>query len=312
MPLKALMYHYVRPDDPKFPYFKHLHVEDFACQLQWLAENIGFADREAFLAAFRGGPLPKGVVLTFDDGFRDHHDHVLPELQKRGLWGFFFVPTGILDDGGMLDVHRVHMLLGRFPAAVVAARLKDIVSEDMLLNEKRHEFGQQTYTRQQADEDTLFVKRTLNYFLAHEHRKPVLDALMTHFFGDEEAELAAHLYMGEAELRALADAGMVVGSHSVSHRVMSRLPIDEQEREIRESFTTLEALLGKLTPRTFCYPYGGPHTFTGETEALLTRHGVDFSFAVKPEDITLEYLRQRHQALPRYDCNMFPHGQCRN
>ena len=311
MPLKSLMYHYVRPDRRDFPHFRHLHIDDFRRQLDWLAANGGFADRAAFLEALEGGPLPDGAVLTFDDGFADHHDFVLPELDRRGLWGIFYVPTGPLAGGGMLDVHRVHMLLGRFDAAVVAEHLRRQISPDMIDAEKQREFAEQTYRWQRNPDAVLFVKRTLNYFLLPAYRGPVLDALMARFFGEEEAALAEELYMTPARIRALREAGMIVGSHSVSHPVMSRLSTAEQEREIGASLAFLERLLGEPVV-TFCYPYGGRATFTRETEELLADRGVKFSFAVEPRDITIDDLRERPHALPRYDCNMFPHGTCRN
>ena len=311
MALKALMYHYVRSDREDLPYFKYLHIEDFRGQLDWLAASKGFADRETFMEALEGGPLPDGVVLTFDDGFADHHDHVLPELEKRGLWGIFYVPTGPLAGENMLDVHRVHLLLGRHDASIVAARLRHEISDDMIDQEKKEDFRKQTYMWQRNPDNVLYVKRMLNYFIRPEYRRAVLDELMRHFFGDEEKTLSAELYMKPAQVRALHEAGMIVGSHTVSHPVMSRLPMAEQEREIADSVAFLENLLEQRII-TFCYPYGGKATFTDITERLLTKHGIRFSFAVEPRDITANDLRAHPQALPRYDCNMFPHGQCRN
>ena len=312
MPLKAIMYHYVRLPRADLPHFKFLHAEDFAKQLDYFAQNFGFVHPKDLLAATQGKPLPEGVLLTFDDGFIDHYTFVLPELEKRAIAGFFFIPTQPVENGGMLPVHRVHHLLGRFDAGDVADRLRALVDDTMLDSKRADEFRQATYRHQNNSEETVFVKRMLNYFLAYEYRKPVLDALMAHYFGDEEQEIAEQLYMKPEHMRALAEAGMVVGSHSVTHPVMSRLSEEEQRSEIRHSFAFLEKLLGLLRPRTFCYPYGGPTTFTPRTEQLLAEEGVAFSFAVQPRDITADDLRQRPQALPRYDCNMFPHGQCRN
>ena len=309
--MKAVMYHYVRPEPEALPHFKYLHIEDFRLQLDYFAENYGFARHEDVLAAVEGAPLPKGILLTFDDGVKSHYQWVLPELLKRNIAGFFYVSTYPLMQGSLLPVHRVHLLLGRHDADIVASKLRSMIVDEMIDAEKQEEFEKITYLYQQNPQSVNFVKRMLNYFLAYEHRGPVLDALMAHFFGDEEAELAASFYMGPEELKALHEAGMVVGSHSVNHPVMSRLSREEQEREIADSFAWLEKVLGPLQPRTFCYPYGGSSTFTEETERLLSRHNVAFSFAVEPRDITAEDLRQRPQALPRYDCNMFPHGQCR-
>ena len=36
----------------------------------------------------------KNIILTFDDSFNEHHDFVLPELQKRGMKGVFGIITG--------------------------------------------------------------------------------------------------------------------------------------------------------------------------------------------------------------------------
>ncbi len=311
MPLKAIMYHYVRPEDQEFPYFKCLQVEDFVRQLDWFADNIGFAGKSEFLSALRGGPLPDGVVLTFDDGFKDHYEYVLPELKRRGLWGIFYIPTAPLRDGTLLNVHKTHLLLGRFDASDVAARLRQSIHDEMIDGRRWEEFRNSTYLWQQNHDDALYVKRMLNYFVSYKYRSFVLSELMDFFFGTHCGELARSFYMTQEQMKCLRDSGMLLGSHSVSHPVMSRLPIGEQEGEICDSFLALEEFLAPLQPRTFCYPYGGRHTFSKETETLLTRHGVLFSFAVEPAAIDLHHMRRRPQALPRYDCNMFPHGQCR-
>jgi len=311
MSLKAIMYHYVRPDREDLPNFRHLHVEDFCRQLDYFEATSGFADRDAFIAAFSGEEMPDGVILTFDDGFADHHDYVLHELEARRLWGIFYIPTAPLDSGEMLSVHRIHMLLGRHPASEVARKLKELLEEGMIEDDKREEFQERTYMWQQNPDDVLYVKRTLNYFLNPVWRKPLLDSMMKHFFGGEEMELARELYMTPDQIRALHDAGMIIGSHTCTHPVMSHLDKKNQEEEIRGAFGFLEGFLGPLKVRTFCYPYGGYHSFTQETEELLEENGCLFSFNVEPRDMTTQDILSRPQALPRYDCNMFPHGQCR-
>ena len=118
--------------------------------------------------------------------------------------------------------------------------------------------------------------------------------------------------MSASDLRAMTAAGMTIGSHAVSHPVMSKLSIEQQEEEIAKSFQHLEAMQVKLYPKTFCYPYGGFHTFSAATEKLLERYQCDFAFNVEARDIEPGDLTERKQALPRFDCNMFPHGACRN
>ncbi|MBE0547620.1 MAG: polysaccharide deacetylase family protein [Rubrivivax sp.] len=61
--------------------------------------------------------------------------------------------------------------------------------------------------------------------------------------------------MDAAELRALQDAGMEIGSHSASHRRMTELDPQAQLREAVASKSDLEDLLGTEV-HSFAYPYG--------------------------------------------------------
>lgn len=188
--------------------------------------------------------------------------------------------------------------------------LKKCIRSEMLTHDHVEEFRRLTYTRQKNTDETNLFKRTLNYYISTEWRESILDALMTEYFGCEDA-LVRDYYMPRDELKGLQDSGMIVGGHSVSHPVFSKLSVAEQKAEIDESFDFLDRSVGGLSLRTFCYPYGGFHSFTADTERLLTKAGCKFSFNVEPRAITDGDFRSRPQALPRFDCNMFPFGKAR-
>lgn len=305
--MKAIMYHYVRPSDPAMPYFRHLPLAAFKKQVSHFATEYGICSKAAFLESLETGMPTPGVVLTFDDGFRDHYQHVLPYLLEQGWWGIFYIPTRPYLTHKLLDVHRVHVLLGKHGGRVIYDALQDMVFEDMLSHAHIREFRTLTYINQNNDHCTNIVKRILNYYISYEYREKVIDDLMERFIPDE-GSLAGLFYMRPEEIRRLQAAGMVVGSHTVNHPVMSKLPRHRQEEEIRESFRFLDCVTGGLTVRTFCHPYGGFHSFTDETERLLQDHGCLFSVNVEPRDIDGCDLKNRPQALPRYDCNQFPFG----
>ncbi len=305
--MKAVMYHYVRPDASDAPWYYHLDVEDFRAQLDFFEDEYGFVDRDAFLASARGDTdPPDGVVLTFDDGLRDHYEWVFPELQHRGLWGIFYIPTGPYTKGTALNVHRVHALVGKYGGDEVLEPLLDMINEEMVPDARREEFHTETYQRQNNTESVTTVKRILNYFIAYEHREGVLDMLCEEFPAanlDPEA-----FYLRPTELREMQDAGMMLGSHSVSHRVFSKLSQPDQRDEIVASFDYLSTVLDSVDVRTFCYPYGGFHTFTDYTCTVLDNVDCLFSFNVESRDILPDDFRTQPQALPRYDCNEFRHG----
>lgn len=305
--MKALMYHYVRPERTDLPYFRYLHLEDFILQLDWLEESFGFVTREDFERSLQNHEPVEGAILTFDDGVADHYHYVLPELVRRGLWGAFYVPTGIHENRTLLDVHRIHLLIGRHGGATVLGTLTGMIEDHMLVDKDNVAFRTNTYRFQDNDEATNEAKRILNYYISYEHRAGVLARLFAMLMGDE-SDAFEGFYMSLDQVREMSAAGMVIGSHSVSHPVFSKLDGEQQWAEIDGSFSFLESALS-TTVETFCYPYGGFHNFTDETQRLLKQRGCRFAFNVEPRDIDALDLNEHPMALPRYDCNMLRHGR---
>ena len=302
------MYHYVRPPSDRLKDLKYLHIENFRRQLDWIATSLGFVNRETFFACVDQGRPTSGAILTFDDGLKDHFDFVLPELKARNLWGIFYVPTGAIEAGALLDVHRIHAILACHSGAAAMDAALRVIRDDMLRDSDVEEFRRRTYLRQINDEETVLFKRTFNYYIAPAFRTDVLKQLTDEFFGPGgECELAKLYYLDRSQIRRLHDEGMLIGSHTVTHPVMSRLSPDEQRWEIQVSFACLAEVIDAPI-RTYCHPYGGFQTFTQQTERLLEASGSLFAFNVERRDIEDADLMGHPQALPRYDCNYFPFG----
>ena len=57
------------------------------------------------------------ALLTFDDGFVDHYEHVFPALRSRGLGGIFFVAARrSATNPTLLNVHKTHFLFSQLGA----------------------------------------------------------------------------------------------------------------------------------------------------------------------------------------------------
>lgn len=85
----GLNYHWTPPE----------FAGDLDAHLAWLQSHYTCLDHEALEAHFIGAlPLSKpGMVLCFDDGYRNHHEVAAPALERHGLKGWFFVVAGTLD-----------------------------------------------------------------------------------------------------------------------------------------------------------------------------------------------------------------------
>jgi|GEM_PF-518323 len=306
--MKAVMYHYVRNEDQAFPSFQFLHINDFKKQLDYFSRNFKILHPDVLKESIVTGKNAEGIILTFDDGLKDHYNFVMPELLKRGLSAIFYVSTGVYETRKILGVHRLHLLLGRFGSEVIYNELISLVTDEMLSHAHVEEFQTIPYSLQNNDGYTNVVKKMMNYFISYRYREQVLDRLMADFFGGDK-QLIPSFYLSKSEIKNMHDAGMVIGSHTQTHPVLSKLSYHEQEHEIHASFDFFEKTCIKLPYKTFCYPYGGFHSFTSETEDILNDHRCLYSFNVETRDITDNDLQNRPQALPRYDCNYFPYGQ---
>jgi peptidoglycan/xylan/chitin deacetylase (PgdA/CDA1 family) len=301
------MYHYVRPAPADLPYFRYLHRDDFAAQLDALAQQYDIITAAAFLEILSGAVVPEeSVLLTFDDGLRDHYDHVLPILEDRRLTGLFFVLADPPSDGRMFDVHAVHHLLGRHGGPAVLSALEEMLVPAMIDDSKKALFDRSVYRNQTNDSSTQAVKKILNYFVSEEQRG-VLIARVQSALGSA-ATAGTNLYLSEAQLRDMHRRGHLVASHGATHRVLRTLSESEQRDEISHSFRWLDGVLGDRAHRVFCYPYGGPDTYDGRTIGVLEELECRASFAVDPRPLQERDLRTRPMTLPRFDCNMFPFG----
>ena len=120
-----VMYHYVRPlKGSKFLKLKALELSVFERQLDYLSDHYNFVTPTQVIDSIDGiNSLPKNaVLLTFDDGYKDHFNYVYPALKSRGIAGVFFPPTGAVYENRLLDVNRLHFVLASSDAEVLTNR----------------------------------------------------------------------------------------------------------------------------------------------------------------------------------------------
>ena len=97
---------------------------------------------------------------------------------------------------------------------------------------------------------------------------------------------AGYRTMSDAQLREVADAGVEIGSHSLTHRSMARLPHAQAAHEARGSKARLEDVLGREVT-AFAYPFGTRLDYSAATTAMLREAGYRLAFtsqhgAVRP------------------------------
>ena len=303
--MKPVIYHYVRRETAGLPYFPYLRLEDFRRQLDWFAAKYGFVSRAEFEHWVNGGEAPEGVLLTFDDGLRDHLDQVLPEILVRDIWGLFYVASVPLVEERYLDVHKVHLAVGRL-GGKVALQWLEVNFPELVERGRTIDCGSGAYGDQRSSDATRFVKRLFNWQLLPEERQEALDRFFNFAF-DGLPPLWNSFYMDTAGIRKLLDAGMGVGPHGHTHAVLSLLDEDRQKQEILQSCDVLESLGGNRS-WGYCYAHGIRDAFSPASERIAAEVGCPFAFAMADQDVTKPLKQSDTFALPRHNCNRFPFG----
>jgi peptidoglycan/xylan/chitin deacetylase (PgdA/CDA1 family) len=234
---------------------------NFAAQLevlQGLRELIGLAELAARRAA--GERLERYAVLTFDDGYRDFADTVLPIAARAGVPATVFVATGFTGVGFWWE--EIAALLA--PRGQGGTELEVPLDGGEVLR----------FTGLEQAEARAAAARSLCDRLACAPREAI-EAVVTTlraWAGEGFAAAPAGRPMSAAELAGLAgEAHAEIGAHTVSHGCLARLSPDAQRQEIARSKAAIEAACGRPV-KVFSYPNG---SLSADTPRLVAELGFD-------------------------------------
>ena len=136
--------------------------------------------------------------------------------------------------------------------------------------------------------------------ILQKHRVPAVAFVTSSMIGTPRSDDLEEAFMTKAELRALHEGGMVIGSHAYTHRSMGKLPLDEAREEAKRSKADLEAMIGAPVT-SFAYPFGTHGDFNEGTDEALHDAGYTLGFHSQhgPLRPGMRQVGARLQSLPR-------------
>ena len=304
--MKVIMYHYVRNNQKEYPYFKSLSLSRFKRQIIILRKKYGIISNENQI-----DKKNNKVLLTFDDGLKDHLQ-VAKILKKNNIIGIFFIPTQPLKNKKILNVHKTHLILGKKKSSLALKELKNLISDQNLIKNKslfknynKIKYLGKSYNNHAKDEkDKIEFKSVINYLSRDMHlQSKILDKLMKLFKIKKKLK---DIYLDNREINQINKMGMIIGSHGHSHRLLSELTSREQKLEISRSTKYLKKIIGKNLSH-FCYPYGGKKSYNLNTIKILKLNRFKYAYSVNKADVNSNILKNKPFEIPRYDCVNFKH-----
>jgi peptidoglycan/xylan/chitin deacetylase (PgdA/CDA1 family) len=235
--LLVLLYHRVLPvADPLLP--EEPDLATFTAQMDILRAICNVLPlTEAVDRLYRRSLPPRAACITFDDGYLNNLTYAVPALVTRKLPATIFVAAEFLGGGCMwTDIVMESVRCARDGLDLSLMGLKRWALSD-------------SAERRQALRD---INRALKYLAPAERVDKALRV----------AEIAgvqppANLMLSEDQVKHLARTGIHIGSHTLSHPILSKVGDGDAEREIIGSKAVLESIIG--TPvRSFAYPNGMP------------------------------------------------------
>ena len=297
-------YHYIRDEIYPYPGIHPITPSQLREQIGILGKNFNLASidqAEGFILG-QSELSASSVLLTFDDGLREHLHIAREVLEPLGLRGLFFVCSRPLQQGRALTVSKIHWLRATtHPDEFRTQLMKRVPSNLLELPEAAEEAARRSYPYDAPEDANL--KYLVNFVLAHDLVDGVLSDMLQER-GVDEAEFCRSTYMSENDLRELHRAGHVVGGHSYSHAPLARLSRAELKTDLGRNLDFLEALLG-VRPCWFSYPYGNPSAVPEDISLLAEELGVTFAVTLFRGWITRGQDRYKLRRINTNEVNSF-------
>ena len=310
MKLPILMYHYVRPNSKRMSERHNvLDLDLFDQQLDLMAEKFDFVLGNDLLALDQdGAALENKIWLTFDDGYRDCIDYVLPSLLKKRATATVFIPTEAIFERKLLDVTKIHLLLSSSNSVdeiITASRQYYL---DANFESDVGESFDQLYLKYGTpnvynDSDNHFVKNLFQKLSPILVRKQFLDHIFKLFVKRSESSWVDELYMSPDDVSYLAENGIEFGTHGHSHEWLANLPVEDQVKELTKSFQFLDTVTDSKTNRLIAYPFG---SYSEETLEIARSLGVQIGVVHRGAKLAhLDFDVTEHLELDRIDIMFF-------
>jgi peptidoglycan/xylan/chitin deacetylase (PgdA/CDA1 family) len=252
---RILMYHNFCADGESLP--DHVSVSVLRRQLEYLDRYFHVVPLSQLLNQLQSGRSLDShtVALTIDDGRRNCYQYLFPLLRQFRMPATFFVVSSFVRGEGWIWTDKIQWLAEQ-------RKRPDFLAPDKI--------------------DSFFAMlNRLRPDVRDAHVEALALTIGARFPKNPPPKYSPCTW---PELREMADSGLVeIGSHTVTHPILSSLTDEESWCELTDSREQLEqGLGGKVT--AFCYPNGKAGDFrrdqveqvkaAGYASAVHTRYGM--------------------------------------
>lgn len=251
----VLCYH--RIGTKGLPLYSALPSEIFEKQIRYVRKHYRVLSLTELCAELNSPQSDRPAIsITFDDGYGDLFWHAFPVLKKYSIPATVFLAVDAIETGEVPWYDRIFAAMLLMPGQTLD--LEPLTTE-------RLQLGSPKKRVETADR----IMRMLRTLPDPERQRIAMEV-------ESKVQIPSDELRGRMltwdQIREMGRAGIAFGSHTLSHRVMSKITPEAAERELKESRVIIEHHLGAAID-TFAFPFGQPGDIEGITPDLLRRCG---------------------------------------
>lgn len=289
----VLAYHRLHADGSD-PWSLGVSPQNFKAHLEIIRKHTRPSSLDALAQSMREGKrLPRGIVITFDDGYSDNLSHALPLLVHFEIPATVFIISAYLDQQQEFWWDELEQLLlhpGRLPATLALnfggqthCWPLEGDAEWTAADFQRHASWLAGGNGGPTPRHRAFIELTRHLGTLEENeRRAVMAQLRSLAVMQRPGPRKGYRPLTSSELQELdRSEWMDVGVHTRTHPQLDRMPAELQREEVLGCRNDLEALLQRPV-KTMAYPYG---RYAPATPGLVRALGFDCACTVDPGEV---------------------------
>lgn len=200
------------------------------------------------------------VAITFDDGYLDNYTNAFDVLRANDVGGAFFLVPEYVGTSHVPWWDEIAYLVRNTKKQQITLKSPGLLTLKLDQN------------REPAIHSVL------------RHYKQPGNAQGAQLLEELRAEAGCDLptpnrrFLSWQEAKEMKDAGMVIGSHTQTHRILGQISPDQQRWELEQSKKEIEENIGSEVS-TLAYPVGTLGAFDGTTEEIARSLGYNLCFS---------------------------------
>ena len=203
------------------------------------------------------------AFFTFDDGYRDNFELALPLLKELDIPATFYITTSLIESGAIPWWDEI------------AWYVKQCAGKTLQLSPWNTQITIPSKVTREI------IKVVLQQVKLHgDQLENQVAELRQVIEAEPDTGDLTNLFMSWDNLRALQEAGMTIGAHSHSHKILSHLSEVELHFELQHSKDILETELATKIS-TLSYPVGNAATYNSSMFEMIEMLGYKTAFSFR-------------------------------